>query len=403
MPAIRYLAGKDNLHKRMMFAKMHWGEAPFAFWPRGFSLEIPQQFEAFRKIYENLKPEDQAPIYIIKRPGLARGQGVHLVGSLADVDYLRNSASPCHPLNKTRPIAQEYIKDVYLIEGHKITLRVYVMIASLDPLRVYVFPNGLVRICSRKYSTELESLSDVFVHVDSIDINDANEQEFVKEMEHSSIEHEGLRVQITTLLKMMTEQGLNGTKVWQDVQHACLMAILGAEEPMFKEYMDSAVVNRTRRITPYEMTGYDVLVDQRGKVYILEINNTPSMAPHTVMENGIKKQLLHDVFDLVDIENRQYNLQAKITNDKWKKVQKRQESGDTILNGPTGLFNLDWIFTKEDMWAIVETDLENARRGNFDRVFPVPGGEKYLEFIYNARNEIILRWINAGVTLDDIQ
>jgi len=360
------------------------------------------EYYQFRKIYEDLLPHETPPIYIIKRPGLARGQGVHLVGSLADVDYLRNETSPCHPLNKTKPIAQEYIKDVLLIEGHKVTLRVYVTITSLDPLRVYVFPNGLVRICSKKYATDMKSLSDPFVHVDSIDINDVNEEAFVKEMENSPVEHEGLRVQISTLLKMLTEQGMNGTRLWQEIQHVALMAILGSEEPMFKEYLEMTTVNRTRKTTPFEMTGYDVLVDRSGKPYILEINNTPSMAPHTVMENGIKKQLLHDLFDLVDIENKQYNEVAKITNRKWKTVQKLQEKQDTVLTGPGGVFNLDWIITKEDMWAIVETELENERRGHFDRIFPAKGADRYMEYIFNARNEIVLRWVNSGLMIHDI-
>jgi len=180
------------------------------------------------------------------------------------------------------------------------------------------------------------------------------------------------------------------------------MAILGSEEPMFKEYMDMTTVNRTRKTSPYEMTGYDVLIDRSGKPYILEINNTPSMAPHTVMENGIKKELLHDLFDLVDIENKQYNEVAKLTNRKWKTVQKLQEKQDTVLTGPGGVFNLDWIFTKEDMWAIVETELENERRGHFDRIFPSPGADRYMEYIFNARNEIVLRWVNSGLTIHDI-
>ncbi len=40
----------------------------------------------------------------------------------------------------------------------------------------------------------MEHLADPYVHIDSIDINEVNEQAFAKEMEHSSIEHEGLRV-----------------------------------------------------------------------------------------------------------------------------------------------------------------------------------------------------------------
>ncbi len=62
---------KDNLHRRMITAKKKYGEKPFSFWPKGFNLEVPQEFAEFRRIYEIAEP-GKAPIYIIKRPDLVR-------------------------------------------------------------------------------------------------------------------------------------------------------------------------------------------------------------------------------------------------------------------------------------------------------------------------------------------
>ena len=44
-----------------------------------------------------------------------------------------------------------YVKDPLLIEGFKITFRIYAALTSLDPTVVYVYPGGLGRICSEKY------------------------------------------------------------------------------------------------------------------------------------------------------------------------------------------------------------------------------------------------------------
>jgi Tubulin-tyrosine ligase family len=52
----------------------------------------------------------------------------------------------------------------YLLDGYKATLRVYVLVTSMDPLRVHVFPNGLVRMCSKKYVHG--AYDDLFVHLD---------------------------------------------------------------------------------------------------------------------------------------------------------------------------------------------------------------------------------------------
>lgn len=66
----------------------------------------------------------------------------------------------------------------------------------------------------------------------------------------------------------------------------------------------------------------NVSVDKNLKPWLLEINNTPSMAPHTTMENEIKQRLLKELFDLVDIQNFQFNETESIVNEKWNIIKR---------------------------------------------------------------------------------
>lgn len=48
-------------------------------------------------------------------------------------------------------IVQEYVEKPLLLDGYKFDLRIYVLITSCDPLRIFLFNDGLVRMSTEKY------------------------------------------------------------------------------------------------------------------------------------------------------------------------------------------------------------------------------------------------------------
>lgn len=48
-------------------------------------------------------------------------------------------------------ICYRYLSNPFLINGSKFDLRVYVYVTSYDPLRIYVFKEGLARFATCKY------------------------------------------------------------------------------------------------------------------------------------------------------------------------------------------------------------------------------------------------------------
>ena len=81
----------------------------------------------------------ETPVYIIKPECQSQGRGI----------YLTMNSDNINPHDHV--VAQRYIKDPYLIDGLKFDLRIYVLLYGINPLRAYVFEEGLARFATAQY------------------------------------------------------------------------------------------------------------------------------------------------------------------------------------------------------------------------------------------------------------
>ena len=72
-----------------------------------------------------------------------------------------------------RMIIQEYITNPFLIDDLKFDVRIYVLMTSIEPLKLYIFEDGLVRFSTEKYSNRMEDLNNLFIHLTNYTVNKA--------------------------------------------------------------------------------------------------------------------------------------------------------------------------------------------------------------------------------------
>ena len=76
-------------------------------------------------------------------------------------------------------MVSEYIKNPLLINDLKFDLRIYVAITSVNPLRIYVFEEGLARFATEKYNGGNQDTTNMFIHLTNYSINKKNTERFI--------------------------------------------------------------------------------------------------------------------------------------------------------------------------------------------------------------------------------
>ena len=182
-PNSNELTHKDRLAFHISNSQRLLGRFKFDFLPETFIL--PEQFPEFYTRFNRNKGEkdirgeaknkdkDKNNLWIIKPYSQSQGRGIFLIDDLNEV--------PCDE----SCIVSEYIKNPLLINGLKFDLRIYVLLTSVDPLRIYVFNEGLARFATELYDQKI-CKENRFVFLTNYSVNKKNER-FVQNIVYINI------------------------------------------------------------------------------------------------------------------------------------------------------------------------------------------------------------------------
>ena len=81
--------------------------------------------------------------------------------------------------NKKDFLVSQYVDNPHLINNLKYDLRVYVAVTSYDPLRIYLFQDGLVRFATHEYTCKHKDIRKRFIHLTNFSVN-KHSKNFVK-------------------------------------------------------------------------------------------------------------------------------------------------------------------------------------------------------------------------------
>ena len=108
-------------------------------------------------------------MWIIKPAHSSRGRGIFLLSELNDLPNLQQNSSS----KDDTYVISKYISNPLLINGFKFDLRIYVLVTSTDPLKIYIYNEGLVRFASEPYKPGQKGSK--YSHLTNYSINKKNE------------------------------------------------------------------------------------------------------------------------------------------------------------------------------------------------------------------------------------
>ncbi|NXK80440.1 TTLL4 polyglutamylase, partial [Amazona guildingii] len=391
-PGSFQIGRKDRLWRNLLKMQARCGKKEFNFFPQSFIL--PQDIKLLKKAWEEGASRQK---WIVKPPASARGIGIQVIHKWSQ-------------LPKRRPLlVQRYLHKPYLIGGKKFDLRIYVYVTCYDPLRVYLFKDGLVRFASCKYSSSIKSLSNKFVHLTNYSVNKKN-TEYKSNSDETACQ--GHKWALKALWSYLNQKGVNSEAIWEKIKDIVIKTII-ASEP----YVNSLVKMYVRR--PYcchELFGFDIMLDENLKPWILEVNISPSLHTNSPLDVSIKGQMIRDLLNLAgfvlpsadSVASRPQTRSGSTSSmgsalkEKPKPVsehfiaEKMKKAYYLMQKIPDQDFYssvLD-VLTPDDVRILVETEDEYSRCGQFERVFPTHISMRYLRFFEQPRyfNILVTQW-----------
>lgn len=252
------------------------------FFPRTF--ELPSEYHLF---VEEFKRSGNST-WIMKPVARSQGRGIFLFRKLKDIIDWKKDGSGRTEEQKDEVqvesyVAQSYIENPYLIGGRKFDLRVFVLVTSYIPLKVWLYRDGFARFSNTRFS--LNSLDDQYVHLTNV---------AVQKTAPDYDPEKGCKWHLQQLRLFLTARHGAETveRVFRDMDTIFIRSLQSVQK---------VIINDKHC---FELYGYDILLDQDLKPWLIEVNASPSLNATSPEDYSMKYDLLEDVLHVVDMEGR---------------------------------------------------------------------------------------------------
>lgn len=373
-PRSSELSRKDRMSENICRMQQQHGFKSFDLVPRTYVL--PRQAE----LLQEAASANREMLWIVKPIASSCGKGIYVtdkVDKISETEHL---------------VVSQYIANPLLIDGFKFDLRIYVLVTSFDPLRVYVFDEGLVRFSTEKYEISKNSLKNSCVHLTNYSVN-KNSDKF----DDDDREDEGNKWSISAFREHLKKCGINDKLLFDRINDLVIRTVLSVEPSV----RSACGMYQNHHSSCFELLGFDVLVEDNLRPWLVEVNLSPSLSCPNTVDRSIKSRLIADVMTIIGLVAKNPNSSKK----KSKPAHPKKPVADnySLLGEPTSFsasMMSELSVQERKVLKEVQHELDRSQQGGFKCVFPTQHTVSYSGYFDGPRplNALVARmlWAQAG-------
>ena len=353
-PGMYLISRKNYLAYNLGKLRKLFPEA-YSFFPRTWMFpsdtgELKTQMQTTKNLYFIVKPEASC-----------QGRGIFLTRNIEDVNP------------SERYVVQEYISHPFLIDDLKFDLRIYVLVTSCDPLRIFIHEEGLTRFATEAYSRpSVKNKNMVCMHLTNYAINKGNPG-FINNKSYKN-DNIGHKRSLKSTYDRLEEQGFDVGTLKIQIEDI-IIKTLCAIQPNLSHHYHACQPEDFSKAMCFEILGFDIILDDKARPYMLEVNHSPSFNTDSPLDKNIKSKVISEALRLAWVSSKKKNNYYRKLKEN---VNKRAISG-----------KIDRISREEKEKMIKELGEMRDRHevkhvGGYKKIYPVDGSEKYDMYIQAA-------------------
>jgi tubulin polyglutamylase TTLL6/13 len=282
---MQYLSRKDVL-SYLLNAQGRLFPKHYGFHPQTWILPCDAS-----RLKEVMHVDNESTTYIVKPVGGSQGLGIFLTQRLRQIPW------------DQEVVVQAYVDKPLLLDGFKWDIRLYVLVISVDPLRIFLYKEGMARFCTARYQAPSASNMDsVFSHLTNYAINKSSCNFMAPEEGSFDLGSKRVLSAVLAQLEASYPGQCRAADLWEKFADIAVKVMLALSNSLYEEYgvgeegMDEEDPTRC-----FQILGFDLLLDASFNVHLLEVNHSPSFATESPLDVVLKEGCITDAFDLLQL------------------------------------------------------------------------------------------------------